>query len=172
MTFTQLEKAIRDIFIGILPGSTTVIWANENGPRPELPYLLLNFATKSVKVGSRDELRNIPATDTYRLYGHRHAMLSVNAYGKDALQMAEDLKNKLQLASVLDALRAQSISVLDESDTRDLSVLVDTKIEKRAQFDLTLGYTVSIDETITPIEKVELENNLVDPTDTFEVDLE
>ncbi len=96
-------------------------------------------------------------------------LLSVNAFGLDAIEIANDLKDSLQLEAAMSLLRAKEISILTESDVRDLSELRDTKIEKRAQFDLTLGYTKVIDETITPIESVEIDDAL--SGDSFTVEL-
>jgi hypothetical protein len=143
----------------LVPASFTVVWQNESGVTPKPPYIQLNLITKSVKIGSRDETRFISG-DNFQLIGQRTGVLSINAYGASALEVLFTMKDKLQLQSTLILLREKEIAFLSDSDVRDLSLLLDTKIQKRAQFDLTLGYTVSIDEVVVPIESVEIENQL------------
>lgn len=168
MTLLELETSIRDIIMTLVPSRFTVIWDDESGVRPKLPCITLKLVTKSVKLGAKDELR-YKGSDSFTLNGQRTGLLSVNAFGLDAIQVANDLKDSLQLEAAMSLLRAKEISILAESDVRDLSELRDTKIEKRAQFDLTLGYTRIIDEAITPIESVEIDDAL--SGDSFMVEL-
>lgn len=167
MTLAELQKAVRDLLVILAPGSK-IIWANESGVRPELPYLSLNIVTPSIRIGSRDALVETDV-GVWQLHGQRQAFVSANAYGLLAMQTALNIQNGLETEAALSYMRANKISIMIDSDLRDLSLLEDTKIEKRAQFDLTVGYTVSIDEAIEPIESVEVTN--VISGDTIVVDI-
>lgn len=174
MTLLELQKSVRDLFVLIFDdqdedtADLKVIWANESGVRPKLPYVSLNFINPGMRMGSKDNIE-YAGDDAFQVVGQRSATLSVNAFGDEAIQQLMNFRDALETAEAMDYTREQQISIVPDGKPKDLSELVDTKIEKRAQLDLSVGYTVSIEENYGPIDSVEVNNVINEETITVEV---
>lgn len=169
-TRTALETACYNYVDSILPTST-VIFANENGPRPVGPYVTLNLITQSVRVGSDDYLESSPTVTELNLAtrGQRTATLSINAYGQTAYDELWLLKQSLDLPNNKATAIAQGIAILRDQDVVDLSRLRDNEIEKRAQMDIIIGYDVSISESGADYFNIVQGTNEINDTE-YEVD--
>lgn len=148
------------------------IWANQNGTRPPLPYVTLQITAGPGRIGQDEIALTVDATApagqdlvmTHR--GPRTITLSVNVYadpvttGASAPARAGALADTLSLESVRDALRAAGLMVSTVGPVRDLTQLVDTAYESRAQFDVQLYARSEVSERTTFIETVDFTSEI------------
>lgn len=136
LTIVINNQFLGDIIFGV-ENSVTVIWMNENGPRPELPYISLNLLS-IVNVG--DHADNYPVNDADILEGYQivEFVLSIQSYGSESFQLLKDLNQSLDRFSVHSDLHASDNVVFfdDIGGVRDISTLIGTHEEKRAMLEL------------------------------------
>lgn len=111
-----------------------------NAPRPALPYLALKLTVANVAYGW-DQADWVTGTQ-YTMSGVRSATLSTHSFGRsheEAYGLLATWQANLQAEPTLDLLRQSGIAVWNTSDVRDLSLLLNTGYEGRAQMDVTLG---------------------------------
>lgn len=138
----------------------SVIWARQSAPPPATPYVTLALVGGPIAIG-HDAQRRVHLPDGEELadlrvdwLGAREMTLSVNVYGGDALAIASTLQSSLSLETVRDALAAAGMSVIRAGDIRDLTALLETTFESRAQMDVRLRFTTTTSELTTFIETV------------------
>ena len=122
-------------------------------PRPALPYFGFKITTPGVRHGNDATTFLGFDTDGSRvelLTGSRRMSVSFHAYASSHAQaygMMALLQAALQSTPVQELLRLSTVSVWDIGDVRDLSVLVFTRYEGRAQMDVTFGVLSSLTVT-------------------------
>lgn len=125
-----------------------VIWDRPNIPRPRTEdylYATLSFLTGPVRVGGQDAAF-INDLDQMEVRGFRQLTISVIVYGNDkvnVLQLASDLQSSLHQPSVLQGLDASGLSVIEQGSVADISALLETGFEERAQLDVLFGVCAS-----------------------------
>jgi len=152
ITWTTVENAVQAWFAAAsgVP-SASVRWANQKVPRPSRPYAELKRISVSDE-GTFDELRLSfdgaqPAGQEIGVttYGPRRVLVSCQVFSDvvtgagTASEYVELARSALSLPSVLSALRAGGLSLVNRGGTRDLSALVETASESRAQLDVTFS---------------------------------
>jgi hypothetical protein len=162
----ELEDTLWDCFWAMLGTEMQdcvtgqgLIWAKQSRIRPEKPYITLDFLTSAIRTGD-DDLRIV--NDKFTSQGHRTFGISVNAYGPEAVDLMERIKNALQLPSITDILCKAGLAAVTESDIRDLSELRESSFETRMQMDVIFRRTVSTTDSLGTIEKVEINGELVE----------
>lgn len=103
---------------------------------------------------------------TLQTYGVREMVVSVEIF-TDKLTgagTARDLLSQAQMGlsrqSVLDNLSAAGLAVVGDSGLRDLSALVETAFEGRAQMDVTFGLSAQVADRIMSIDGVTLTDEI------------
>lgn len=155
-----------------------VIIMHPNAPAPEVNsewdcYITLQVTTPLQKLGSSDWIghKGDPESlNTFVIAGQRSLVLSLNSYlvrgernknRHDQFFNAQDLLIQVQDATEdplqLAVLQASGLAVWSAGDILDLTELVETGYESRAQLDLTLGLASNRESDIGYIERVELE---------------
>lgn len=142
--------------------SCRVVWLYESGPKMPKPFISLNLVGP-YKVGTNDNL-NVPADDTeLKISGQRKFSVSVNVYdNKGSLQTASDLQTSLELPGEIETLNTANIGIGEIRNVIDLTQLLDTKYEYRAQFDFDI-FTASV--LLAPTETIEqapIENKILE----------
>lgn len=168
MNRKALEDALFDVIEPLLPSGVTLIWEDQSAPRPKKPYVSMNFLSPSQRIGF-DESRVSGAN--FSLVGQRRFVVSINAFGEnrmenedalDAADLLEPVVQGMYREDTLAALCESGLASVNEGEIRDLTALLESRYESRAQVDLTFHRTVSQSEEITPIEKVEVNERLVE----------
>ena len=132
----------------------TVIWANENGRQPSLPFFMLDYRTTEslpvhfgLPVASGNEFeRSIAA--------HRNVIVELTAYGQHAYQKLDEILLKLQGTVVSDYCALNDVAIVSINSLKDIPELVDTSYRPRAQLEFTYRYTASVGENVDVIEEV------------------
>lgn len=151
MTYSQLETELYNWASNNT--SVLVIWADENGARPDENYITLKVMTFS-KIGQKDELPTDNSGDRKVKYDEDFTV-NIEGYGIGVQDNIQELKDSLQLESVLQSLVQAGIAVRADSDITDISVLLDETIEKRYLYEIMMGFSHEIQENVGVIESVE-----------------
>ena len=146
-----IGEAIRQWFISALTPevfdgtSTNIIFANDNGPRPALPYITVLVTVADIPKGTDERVSetNGSGNPTIRAKGDRFGTVSINAFGRDSSGWIEVATLRLEYDSIKDALTAAGLTVTTlGGGVTDLSTLLGDKIEPRYQRDFEFGYAV------------------------------
>lgn len=166
MNKTVFEGLLYSWIAGIT--STTIIFANENGPRPELPYItiLTRIASKKGSIPFYDRAAN---DGTQRIKYDIDYSLSLQCYGNsenDPITILQGLKDEMQKQSNLGYFYLSGLAIREDNEIQDISTLIDSTIEKRALWELIFGVGHEIIDDPNFIEKVEgsgdIDGNTID----------
>lgn len=159
--WAQVEKSLCAWVAGQLPAGAKCILANQNAPQPQKPYatVLITPTTNPTTIyGSGMDERRLSETapGVVRYQKFRQFGVSLNVYSNTmvgnnkATALLEQVVESLALQSVVNAFRKDAhIAPLPvDSTVRDLSALLETRGESRAQVDLTFNYTTSLTEDL------------------------
>lgn len=151
MTYSQLETELYNW--ASINTTVPVIFADENGTRPDGNYITLKVMTFS-KIGQKDELPADNNGDRSVKYDEDFT-LNIEGYGRGVQDNIQELKDSLQRESGLQALYQVGIAVRADSDITDVSALLDETIEKRYLYEIMMGFSRKIQENVGVIENVE-----------------
>lgn len=159
MTIDDIKQALYEWATRVTSG--TVIWLYGDGPKPDKPYVTLNLIGPQ-KPGFLDDVNGTDTSDlSFVQSGQRTFTVSVNVYSdSDALTWAYQLQASLDNPVEIDIFNKADIGLGDTGDVNDLSELLETKWERRAQFDFTIFSASNIEFENDIIETAETENNL------------
>lgn len=178
LNWTSLQTGIKAAFDSASIAGLTVYWAPQptTEPMPAKPCATLTLTSTDNYLpgtsGTMDELRATDSTPTDATYLHVHQRthrLSVNVYSNNT-QLADSafdiigrLNRHLQLSSTQAALLAAGLRLWQTSSVRDLSVMLDTRGEGRAQCDYTLATLDTTADVVGWIETADLTQIEVTP---------
>jgi len=160
LNINELKDALYDWAYAVT--GQQVIHDFEDGTKPdEYPFVSLNLIGPE-KTGFTDsEIAEDAGDLDFVQAGMRKFSVSVNAYdSSDAQTTANNLQKSLDNPVYIDQLRAEGIGVGVISGVRDLSQLLDTEYERRAQFEFTIFVALNDEITLDVIENVEYQNNI------------
>jgi hypothetical protein len=167
LNWTNLQNAVYAAVNGAVAG-VTVVWAPQAGtfPMPAKPFVTLRLIStdnaQGAVSGTMDELRSTADPLVWQFVHQRRHVLSVNAYSNatqqdgSAFDILSKINRRLQLASVQAALLAAGLRLWQTSAVRDLSAMLDTRGEGRAQCDYALATQDTTADAIGYIETVDL----------------
>ena len=133
----------------------------QNFPRPVLPYFSFKLTTPAAKEGD-DSLEYVSGT-TYNRGGQRQMTISFNCYSVTAEESYKYMalwQSSLETDTVQEILRAKGIAIWLVGGVADLSKLLNTGYEGRAQMDVTFGIASNIVEDLGRISQVEIEGTV------------
>lgn len=124
-----------------------VIPADDDGPRPALPYLTVKVLTADAEIGRDEDVRSTDGSGdpTLVVRGERRATVSVQAFGTTAEGWLSTALLKRRLPSIQEVLLGVGLTIEPMGPIRDLSRLVDTAIEPRFGVDLEVTYLLTSD---------------------------
>lgn len=156
--WAQVEKSLC-AWVATASGYPCIL-ANQNAPQPQKPYsviLISPVANPATTMGSgMDERRVNATTGVVRYMKFREFGVSINTYGNTmtgnskASALLETVVESLALQSVVNALRTDAhIEPMPvDSPVRDLSALLETRGESRAQCDVRFNMVSSLSENL------------------------
>lgn len=137
----------------IRDGGWTLIDDHPGAPKPEKPYIVLNFLISGSQVGQDEVVYE--GDGIFKLRGVRKATCSLLALGLGSEQMLCDLRDSLQLVSVRGLFYENGLAVSSEGSVQDLTKRLVADNEERAVLDLGIGYRSSIEEDVGWFDTVE-----------------
>lgn len=133
-----------------LTGVKSVIWANQNAPRPKPPLITLQVidqtdeAQEEIRPGTQDDIKNVVVPV--------RAVVGVQLYGVvDGFQPIDVLANLvrwLHAPTVVDSFASHGMAVFEVEQVIDLTGLLNDKqtYEPRAAVDLEVRYTHYVED--------------------------
>ena len=180
MTRAALENAVRAWLVlagasgGIPDADRSVIIADQDHVRPELPYLTVRVLSYDIEVGIDGDLvlDDGEGGATWEARGRRTSTVSLNGYGDGAEEWLRRAHAMLRAPSVKSLLDTAGINVREAGDLQNLSALLDQGTQARFQRDIEVDYELAGDqEAVVPLELVELESTYTGlPDDRVETD--
>lgn len=157
--YENVKTALYDWASLVLPLTVPVIYYQPNAPRPEVPYVTLHILS-SVSIHQDWSDNNINNAGILSMKGDRQFTLQIQSYGGDVITRLESLRTSLQMQSVLDTLRDEGIAFYQSFQINDITELVDSEFEKRAQMDILFGIAQTYNDNVGFFEEVELQEKL------------
>lgn len=160
----EIEDAIYEWLNEVL--EMPVIWDKQNAPRPDPPYAFLDIITGPNPIATQDEMFS-HEDGTFEITGLREFTLSINVIAKNAFHKMQQVQISLNRPKFLEQLQLAGLAMINYSSVNDLSELLETDYEVRAQMDVRF-YMVSTfsDREINTIEKVEIKSEVQEKEDT------
>jgi hypothetical protein len=123
-----------------------------DAPRPRPPFITLKLISGPRTKGS-DDLRRVG--NGFKITGLRQYTLSIQAFGEGGYDALEDYVTRLddQLEAA-DLRRDVGIGIVSRGDVVDISALLETGYERRAQLDVIFSCSTEVDAVAAPIERV------------------
>lgn len=153
MTYTEFKENIyawAAANVGI-----TVIYADQNAPRPDENYITLRLST-IVSIGHRNYQSPDSITENRVVKYEDELTASFQSYGVDTVNTLQLLKESLQKESVMYDLLNMNIAVRREENIRNVSSLVDNIIEEHWSYEVTFGIANTFSENVGVIEDTEI----------------
>lgn len=143
----------KDALEGEIP-EDQIIWREGSRPLPPRPCVGLKILAGPMRLGATDGL--VPVSDSVvDFVGDRKLTISVQTFGFDAMQTANDLANSLSRWTVLEKLSAKGIGVGNIQGILDLAAVEETEYEDRASFEFDIFVAEIIRDDLGAIETLD-----------------
>lgn len=159
INYENVKTALYDWASLILPLAVPIIFYHPNSPRPDFPYITLHILS-SISVHQDWSDNSTNNAGNLSMKGDRQFTLQIQAYGGDVITRLESLRTSLQMQTVLETLREDGIVFYQSFQINDITELVDSKFEKRAQMDILFGIAQTYNDNVGFFEEVELQEKL------------
>lgn len=152
MTVEELRQGFANVFAlasGIAAAKMIVAGgtpAGANAVRESPPYATVNDIVVGQDIGQQERYETAPGVgDTARQVKrqHRRAVFSVQVYGTGAGTTMNTAKFRMVDGDVQDLADSAGIAVVDWTDTRDISFLLEVSREERVVSEFTVDYEES-----------------------------
>lgn len=136
-------------------GSETVIWADQNSPRPPFPFWTLRL--QSIRsVGESDTGQGVSSTGAQSVVNVREATLAVQRFGIDSDLACQDFKDTLTMTTMADLWFTNKIALFDVGAVNNLTTKLDNaQLEPRAALDLFIRFNSVVVDTGTGVGAIE-----------------
>lgn len=122
----------------VLYTGLTAIWSNDNGPKPDLPYIALRRQVVN-PIGS-EYLSKPNSSGMAKISGNRDLIIYFQAYGNNAMGVLENLWTVRLIPASQEQLATKGISLVNKLAINNITGLNETKFEERAQMDLLFRF--------------------------------
>jgi len=154
MLYSQIESTVYTW--ASTNSSIPVIFANENGVRPDNKYITLNIISYTPIGQPYSHMTDING-DRY-IDQNEDFTVELNAFYPGSNDDLQVLKNSLKKDVVIQSINDSGLVIRDENGTvMDISTLVDDTIEKRYLYEFRMSHTETIFENVSFIETVDIE---------------
>lgn len=116
----------------------TVIWSNDNGPKPDLPYIALRRSSL-VPIGE-EYLSKPDSNGKAKISGNRDLVVFYQCFGSNAMGILENLWTTRQIPTSQEFLQTEGVSLIDRLAMNNITGLNDTEYEERAAMDLLFRF--------------------------------
>ncbi len=137
----------------------TVIFKNQNGVRPALPYItLLNTETRTL--GQR-EITGTDASGNTTYQQRKELMMEIEGYGEETQAELQNIFNKMLTDEAIGSLSNLDLVTRVEEDVRDISFAIDLQtIENRCIGMISVGFKDTFIVDTSYIGNVEYTGNI------------
>jgi len=150
---SAIETKLYDLLSPML-GAEVLIFADQNAPRPAIPYWTLNVSPRK-HLGRDAYSQGVDADGDQEVYGVREATAQVQRIGKDADTFVQDLRDELSKITVQERWQIAGVSLFNTGDVQDVPFpMYNNHLEPRAIIDLFVRYGTKLIERVGFIETV------------------
>lgn len=135
-----------------------VIWANQNGKKPDNKMATMQIVAL-VNGGSDTRWNALGNNGELDIHSFCNITLRVQLFGAGAFVDAIDLSRSIDKPSVCEAMTVDNLSVYDVSSVTDLTGVIDSSYEERAQVDLFMRFGAKVSDIVQIIETVNVVGN-------------
>lgn len=169
INYEAVKTSLYDWAVSVVPTGMPVIFWEPNAPRPTVPYITLFLSSitavnQDYSAPGADNLGNIAMS------GDRQFTLEVQGYGNDPLTVLENIRSSLQKQTVLDTLRVSGIVFYQSLTINDISDLVDSQYERRAQLDILMGIAQVYSDNPGYFSTIEVDEEYINSVDVVVYD--
>lgn len=135
-------------------GTETLVFSDQNAPRPALPYWTMRIQSLR-DVGDETYSQEVTNDGDQTIKGTREATIAIQRYGVDSDIACQGFVDELQKTTVNEAWQSQNISYYDIGDVLNISTTLDKSvIEPRAAVDLFVRFGATMLDRVGAIETV------------------
>lgn len=168
IAWQTVQDGLFDAVKGAVGSSVAVAWAmsNPSAPMPAKPCAILRLTSRDRAGGSLgqsfDDRQPTAVNGTFVYASHRQHTLSVQVYSSTTIgdlaagAIIGAIGRYLRLESTVLALRQAGCKLWQAAPAQDLSALLDTRAESRAQCDVTIATLDTTSEAVGWIETADL----------------
>lgn len=142
-------------------GSETLVFADQNAPRPPLPYWTLRLSAQR-QVGKDSYSQGVDDSGDQLVSGVREITVQVQRIGTDSDVSCADLRDNLSKTTVLEEWQRQKIALYDLGDVLNVPYKLDnSQLEPRASVDLFVRFGTELLDRVGVIETVNVSAGVV-----------
>lgn len=144
------HDAIREVLLTAI--DVPVIFANQNGKRPPLPYATLTINTTDVLPVHRSPVGN---DNKQLISAHGEGSIELQVYGVLCWDIAQETMLRLRSDATMQAAELAGLSFGQSPRLLDIPALVDgTTYEPRALLEVPISYTAAYRDQVSTIDTV------------------
>lgn len=148
--------------------------ANQNAPTGTMDQQFATVLITYIEPTGWDDMRLVneagPSTNvTESAVGQRHIVASVQFFRGDALTKATRLKSLLAMSAQIDKMQSMGIGFVKAGQVKNLTAVIDTYWESRAQIDLEFYLIMKEDDSLASYGKFPVSVTTPSSTTTSEV---
>lgn len=134
----------------------TVIWADQNSPRPALPYWTMRINTIPT-MGSAAYSQGVTPQGDQTIWRVNQATVALQRYGDDSEIKCHALKSNLDKMTVRESWSQKQLACYDTGPVNNISTKLDNAtIEPRAAVDLFVRFGSRVVDRVGIIDTVEI----------------
>jgi hypothetical protein len=154
-------KATLYTLVKALIGAETLVFADQNAPRPPLPYWTIRLAAQRA-VGEDAYSQGVDANGDQTVSGVREITVQVQRFGPDSDVACADLRDNLFRTTVSETWQVQKIALYDVGDVLNVPYKLDnSQLEPRASVDLFVRFGTELLDRVGWIDTVEMDAGYV-----------
>lgn len=154
-------KATLYTLVKALIGAETLVFADQNAPRPPLPYWTIRLAAQRA-VGEDAYSQGVDANGDQTVSGVREITVQVQRFGPDSDVACADLRDNLSRTTVSETWQVQKIALYDVGDVLNVPYKLDnSQLEPRASVDLFVRFGTELLDRVGWIDTVEVDAGYV-----------
>ena len=135
-------------------GAETLVFADQNAPRPPLPYWTIRLAAQRA-VGEDSYSQGVDANGDQLVSGVREITVQVQRFGPDSDVACADLRDDLSRTTVLETWQVEKIALYDVGDVLNVPYKLDnSQLEPRASVDLFVRFGTELLDRVGWIDTV------------------
>lgn len=139
-----------------LVGAETLVFADQNAPRPALPYWTIRVQVQRA-VGDDYYSQGVTNDGDQQIDGVREATVQVQRIGVDSDFKVAELRDNLSKTTVLEQWQVKDLALYDTGDAQNVPFLLDkSQLEPRASVDLFIRFGSRVIDRVGVIETVNL----------------
>ena len=158
------------VLLKALVGTETLVFADQNAPRPAFPYWTMRVQVQRV-VGRDYYSQGVTNDGDQQIDGVREATVQVQRIGANSDFKVAELRDNLSKTTVLEQWQLKDLALYNTGDVQNIPFLLDKNhFEPRASVDLFVRFGSKILDRVGAIEVVRIaaEYETVDLTPGFD----